>query len=120
MATGTYAFTVPVAGLRLEQTEVANSHPSVEKIVIETQDDERMSVVFHLTDIFTETEADAIKGHTRLHHQPSRVRTQSQYRSTASEGVFNSQRRIRFFAHGFEQPTRDVGRRGARHHVGRH
>jgi hypothetical protein len=60
MATGTYEFIVPVARLRLEQTEVANPHPSVEKILIETRDDERMTVVFHLTDVFTETEADAV------------------------------------------------------------
>ncbi len=60
MATGTYELIVPVAGLRLERTEVANLHPRVEKIVIETQDDERMIVVFHLIDVFTDADADAI------------------------------------------------------------
>jgi hypothetical protein len=60
MATGTYEFIVPVAGLRLEQTEVANPHPSVEKIVIETQGDKQMTAVFHLTNVFTETEANAV------------------------------------------------------------
>jgi hypothetical protein len=81
MATGTYEFIVPVARLRLEQTEVANPHPSVEKILIETRDDERMTVVFHLTDVFTETEAGrCYYGHTRLHHQPICVRARPQYR----------------------------------------
>lgn len=60
MATGTYEFIVPVAGLRLEQTKVANLHPSVEKIVVETQDDEQMAVIFHLTNVFTEAEANAV------------------------------------------------------------
>ncbi|HVE64937.1 MAG TPA: hypothetical protein VNC59_00025, partial [Thermoanaerobaculia bacterium] len=60
MATGTYELIVPIAGLRLEQTEVANPRPSVEKIVLETQDDVRMTAVFHLTDVFTEEEADNV------------------------------------------------------------
>jgi hypothetical protein len=60
MATGTYEFIVPVAGLRLEQTKVANLHTSVEKIVVETQDDEQMAVIFHLTNVFTEAEANAV------------------------------------------------------------
>ncbi len=78
MATGTYEFTVPVAGLRLEQTEVANSHPSVEKIVIETQDDERMSIVFHLTDIFTETEVDAITKYKQINSEECRMRAKEE------------------------------------------
>lgn len=119
MATGTYEFTVPVAGLRLEQTEVANSHPSVEKIVIETQDDERMSVVFHLIDIFTETEADAI---TRgiLDSITNRLAFELDLSIGEPHLKGFSLHKDASGSYGFEWPARNVGCRGARCHAGRH
>ena len=49
MATGTITYSAPVTGLRLERTEVASSHSAVEKVVLETQGDERINIVFYLT-----------------------------------------------------------------------
>jgi len=60
MVTGTYEFIVPVSGLRLEQIGIAYPHPSVEKIVLDTHDEKQITVVFHLTDVFTEEVADAV------------------------------------------------------------
>ncbi len=60
MATGTIEFAVPVVGLRLEQIEVSNWHPAVEKVVLETQDGERLRIVFHLINVFTFEDAEAI------------------------------------------------------------
>jgi len=62
MATGTVTYAAPVASVRFGPIEVSNSHPAVEKVIIETQDSEQIQVVFHLLDVFTETEANAIAG----------------------------------------------------------
>jgi hypothetical protein len=60
MANGTITFAVPVPRLRLEQTEIAGSHPKIEKIIIEAEKDKRLMIVFHLTDVFSEEDAVAI------------------------------------------------------------
>ena len=52
MVTGTVEYTAPVTGLRFAPIEVSNSHPAVENIVLETQDDKRLKITFHLTDVF--------------------------------------------------------------------
>ena len=52
MASGTVEYAAPIAGLRLEPIEIANSHPAVEKIAVETQDGKRLKITFHLTDVF--------------------------------------------------------------------
>jgi hypothetical protein len=62
MATGTVTYAAPVAGVRFKPIEVPSSHPAVEKVIVETEDSERIQVVFHLLDVFTETEANAIAG----------------------------------------------------------
>jgi hypothetical protein len=61
-ATGIVEYVAPVAGVRFAAIEVSNSHPAVEKIVVETQGSEQINVVFHLTDVFTDTEANVIAG----------------------------------------------------------
>jgi len=60
MATGTIEFVAPIAGLRLHPIDASNSHPAVEKIVVETRDDKRLRIIFHLVDVFTFEEAEAI------------------------------------------------------------
>ncbi len=60
MATGTIEFAAPIAGLRFMPIEVSSPHPAAEKIVLKAQDDERMNIVFHLTDVFDFEEAAAI------------------------------------------------------------
>jgi hypothetical protein len=61
MATGTIEYMAPVASVRLSAPiEVSNPHPKVEKIVVETQGSEQIKVVFHLTDVFTDTDAKDI------------------------------------------------------------
>jgi hypothetical protein len=68
MATGTVAYIAPVAGVRFAPIEVSDPHPKVEKaekienIIIETQGSEQIRVVFHLIDVFTDTEANDIAG----------------------------------------------------------
>jgi hypothetical protein len=60
MATGTVEYAAPIAGLRLEPIEISNSHPAVEKIVIESQDGKRLKITFHLTDVFALEDAQPI------------------------------------------------------------
>jgi hypothetical protein len=62
MATGTVTYVAPVASVRFASIEVSSPHPAVEKVIVETEDSERIQVVFHLLDVFTETEAKAIAG----------------------------------------------------------
>jgi hypothetical protein len=62
MATGTATYVAPVSSVRFKPIEVSSSHPAVEKIIVEAQNSERIQVVFHLLDVFTETEAKAIAG----------------------------------------------------------
>jgi hypothetical protein len=62
MATGTITYAASVESVRFAPIEVSNPHPAVEKIIVETKDSEQIQVVFHLTDVFTDTEADAIAG----------------------------------------------------------
>lgn len=60
MATGNMTFMVPVSELQLEETELATSHPNVEKILLESEDKERLIVNFHLTHVFSEEDALAV------------------------------------------------------------
>ncbi len=60
MATGTVEFAAPLTGLRFEPIEISNSHPAVEKIVLEAQDDGWANIVFHLADVFNFEDAEAI------------------------------------------------------------
>lgn len=63
MATGTISYASQITGLqplRLEQTEVASSHPAIDRIVIETQGDKQLTIVFHLVDVFSKADADAL------------------------------------------------------------
>jgi hypothetical protein len=60
MATGSVTYVAPVESVRFASLEVSNPHPAVEKILVESEDSERIQVVFHLRDVFTETEANAI------------------------------------------------------------
>jgi hypothetical protein len=62
VASGTVTYVAPVASVRFAPIEVSSSHPAVEKIIVETQGSEQIQVVFHLLDVFTETEAIAIAG----------------------------------------------------------
>jgi hypothetical protein len=59
VATGTIEFAAPIAGLRFAPIEVSSSHPAVQKIVLEAQD-ERMGIVLRLTDVFDFEDAEAI------------------------------------------------------------
>jgi hypothetical protein len=60
MATGTVEYAAPIAGLQLEPIEISNSHPAVEKIVIETQDGKQLRITFHLADVFALEDAQPI------------------------------------------------------------
>src|SRR5215218_5825251 len=60
MATGTVEYTASVAGVRFVSIEVSSAHPMVEKIVLETQDDKRLNITFHLTDVFALEDAQTI------------------------------------------------------------
>lgn len=62
MATGTVEYIAPVAGVRFAPIEVSSSHPAVDKIVVETQGSDQIKFVFHLTDVFTDTDANDIAG----------------------------------------------------------
>lgn len=62
MATGTVEYAATITGVRFAPIEVSNPHPSIERIVVTAQDGEQLKVVFHLIDVFTETEANAIAG----------------------------------------------------------
>jgi hypothetical protein len=60
MATGTIEFAAPIAGLRFELIEVRNPHTAVEKVVLETEGDERLRIVFYLIDVIYFEDAEAI------------------------------------------------------------
>jgi hypothetical protein len=60
MATGSVEYAATIAGVRFAPIEVSNAHPVVEKIVLETQDGERLKITFHLTDIFALEDARTI------------------------------------------------------------
>ncbi len=60
MATGTIEYAAPITGLRFKSIEISNPQPAVEKIVLETQDEERVRIVFHLVDIFSFEDAENI------------------------------------------------------------
>jgi hypothetical protein len=60
MAPGTVGYAASITGLRLEPIEMSNSHPAVEKIVVETQDGKQLKITFHLTDIFAFEDAQPI------------------------------------------------------------
>lgn len=52
MATGTIEFAASISGIRFEPIEISNRHPAVERIILEAQADEQMTIVVHLTNIF--------------------------------------------------------------------
>jgi hypothetical protein len=60
MPTGTISYVASLAGARFEALIVASPHLSVEKIVLELENDEQLKITFHLIDVFTEEEAKAI------------------------------------------------------------
>jgi hypothetical protein len=62
VATGTVTYAAPVASVRFAPIEVSDPHQAVEKIIVEAPDRERIQVVFHLLDVFTETQANNIAG----------------------------------------------------------
>ncbi len=63
MATGTVEYVAPVESVRLlAPIEISHPHRKVEKIVVDTQGSEQIRVVFHLIDVFTDTEANDIAG----------------------------------------------------------
>jgi hypothetical protein len=61
MASGTITYIAPIESVRLlAPIKVSHPHWKVEKIVVETQGSEQIKVVFHLTDVFTDTDAKDI------------------------------------------------------------
>lgn len=52
MATGTVEFAASILGIRFEPIEISHLHPAVEKIILEAQADEQITIVVHLTNIF--------------------------------------------------------------------
>ena len=60
MATGTLEFAAPIAGVRFEPIDVNVPHAAVEKVVLQTENDERLKITFHLIDVFTFEGAEAI------------------------------------------------------------
>jgi len=61
MATGHIEYSAPIASVRFTPIEVPNPHPAVEKVVVEA-DSEQLTVAFHLVDVFTDADANAIVG----------------------------------------------------------
>jgi len=58
MASGTLEFTARADSLRLDPIEIyVTPHSAVEKIIVKTEKEKGLVVVFHLTDIFTEDRA---------------------------------------------------------------
>jgi hypothetical protein len=69
MPTGTIGYAAPITGVRFkprfQPTEITNLDPSVEKIVLEVENDERLNdellkITFHLIDVFTSEDAQSI------------------------------------------------------------
>ncbi len=61
MATGSIEYSAPIASVRFAPIEVPNPQPAVRKIVVEA-DSDQLKVAFHLTDVFTEVDANTIAG----------------------------------------------------------
>ncbi len=60
MATGNLEFAAPIAGVRFEPMDVSVSHAAVEKIILQTENDEHLKITFHLIDVYTFEDAEAI------------------------------------------------------------
>lgn len=60
MAAGTVSFTARVVGLELQPIDISHSHQAIDRITVETRDNEWVEVVMHLIDVFTVEEAEAI------------------------------------------------------------
>jgi hypothetical protein len=60
MATGTVRYVAPVTGLQLDSVEVSYSLPTVEKVTLETQEDDWITIVFHFTNVFAVEDAEDI------------------------------------------------------------
>jgi len=62
MAIGTVDFLAPIKGLELDELKIDNPHPSIDKILVKTQDTDLLSIQFHLIDIFSKSEAKKVIG----------------------------------------------------------
>lgn len=60
MTTGTINYYALSSGLELDEFEVSNAHPKVEKISIKTEHSDRISITFTLCNVYNSNEAGSI------------------------------------------------------------
>jgi len=60
MTTGTINYYALSSGLELDEIEVSNAHPKVEKITIKTENSDRISIIFTLSNVYSSEEAGSI------------------------------------------------------------
>jgi hypothetical protein len=94
MPTGTIEYAASITGVRFKPkfkpTEFTYPHPSVEKIVLEVENDERLKITFHLIDVFALEDAQSIAENIL----PSIVNRLAFYRNIPVGEPYNSRSRL--------------------------
>ncbi len=60
MATGSISFTASVEDLHLKEVEISCRHPSVKRVLLRSQEDEKLHIDFELINVFSKTDALSI------------------------------------------------------------